>query len=292
MNIITTPIYEGDHSCSICLDNFKDSDCIYLIKHWNQTTKKSEKINLARSRRHIFHTHCLNENMRINDNHNYEHLCPLDRDPINQLIEIKYSDIVNLNILNFSHNFYELLDKCRNKDISNVSVVDYINLNCKDNNGKTLLYCACQRGDLKLVKQLIKLGGNPTLTDDNGFSPLMAAATHNFINIVKYLIKIPSVIETINQTDVHNRTIFEYVMDYQRYSCLYELLSVTSISSEILNLLHQKYECLPRQKYVGFEMIIQKIKNRLHKSLNVKPTSPLIKPTPMLIFNLEHSNTI
>jgi hypothetical protein len=176
-----------------------------------------------------------------------------------------------LNILNFSHNYYKLLDKFKNKDVINVSIIDRINLNYKDINGKTLLYCACQRGDLKLIKQLIKLGGNPTISDDNGFTPLMAAVTRNFTQIVRYLLKLPSIINGINYVDEKSKTAIEYANEYKRYYCVRELLTVQGLDHIILNRLLSEYSAIKSNddQYIGYHSIINEIKNTIKKYLKI-----------------------
>jgi hypothetical protein len=283
MNIIKTTSYEGDYICSICRDNFTETDKIYLVKHLNNQTNKSERIDKCRGRKHIFHANCLSQNISYaskahhedhpEDPNDCDHLCPLDREPICELIEVKYSEVVTLNILNFSHNYYELLTKTDNRDISNVSITDKINLNYKDINGKTLLYCVCQRGDLKLLRKLVTLGGDPTICDDQGFSPLMAASSHGFVDLVKYLIKIDKVVSSINYTDEKGLTAFDYADRYQKYACLSELLLVTGVKIDhhILKKLYMKYQSFRR---LGYETVTQKIRDRLQKLLNIKVSLP------------------
>lgn len=270
MNIIKTNNYEGDYICSICRETFCENDQIVLVKHYDKETRRSEKINQSRKRKHIFHEACILKHIDICQQQNNDEICnacPLDRETITQLVNVKYYEIATLNILNFSHNYYELLDK----DITNVSVIDRINLNYKDINGKTLLYCACQRGNLKLVKQLIKLGGDPTIVDDNGFTPLMAAVCHNYLQIVKYLLKIPSIINKINDIDDIGKTAIEYADEYHRLYCIMELLKVDGIKSNILQNLLKKYQTIlvTDIKYIGCFQLIIEIKTKIKKYLKI-----------------------
>ena len=277
MNIIKTNNYEGDYICPICREIFKENDEIYLVKHHDDNNSRPEKIDQSRKRKHIFHGPCMLEYIeqkeKSHQNHDQEcdHECPLDRQKINKLITVKYYEIAALNIINFSDNYYELLDKFSKKDVVYVSIIDRINLNYKDINGKTVLYCAAQRGDLKLVKQLIKLGAHPTIADDNGFTPLMASVTHNFISIVKYLLKLPSVINEINYIDDKDKTAIEYAYDYRRFQCVLELLKVKGLNHRILlNLLNQYQKIKPNDPtYAGCQTIINEIKIKIKKYLKI-----------------------
>ena len=271
MNIIKTSNYEGDYICSICRDQFKDTDTIFLIKHFDDTCQKSEKIDKSRKRRHIFHETCITEYIQENCNDENKYLCPFDREVIDKLIAVKYCEIVALNIVNFSNNYYELLDKFNNRDVIHVSIIDRINLNYKDINGKTLLYCACQRGNIKLVKQVIKLGGHSMIPDDNGFTPLMACITHNFLPIVKYLLSLSEIINTINHVDDQGKTAIEYACQYHRLNCVLTLLKVEGINSDVLKKLLNYYKSIKYDdiNYNGCYETICKITTKLRKYLMI-----------------------
>lgn len=204
----------------------------------------------------------------------------IDRETIYGLSNIRYYDIAALNIVNFSHNYYELIDKSKNKNIPYVSIIDKINLNYKDINGKTLLYCVCQRGDLKLLKQLIKLGALPTISDDYEFTPLMAAITHNYIPIVKYLLKLPTVINQINYQDDKGYNAIEYADKYHRYECLLEILKISGIDDHTLKTLLYKYQKIVFNdiNYESYFSLITEIKNKIKKYLKIPViTKALIK---------------
>lgn len=291
MNIIKTSNYEGDYICPICREKFKENDPIYLIKHHDHNGQKPEKINQSRKRKHIFHESCImtyiEENQKQHNQYvegEWDNLCPLDREKITRLITVKYYEIAALNIINFSHNYYELIDKFNNKDIINVSVIDRINLNYKDINGKTLLYCACQRGNLKLLKQLVKMGGQPTISDDSGFTPLMAAVTHNYLSVVKYLLRLPSVVESINHIDDRGKTAIEYAYDYKKFNCLLELLKVPGLDNKVLAELLEKYQKLMPSdvSYLGCHEIENTIKNKIKRYLNI----PLLTKTEIKKLNI------
>lgn len=273
MNVIKTNSYEGDFICAICRENFTEKDNIYLVRHFDNNLQKSEKIDKSRKRRHIFHEICISNHIDENkkSNPDGDHCCPLDREKIYGLTTIRYYDIAALNIINFSHNYYELLEKSKNKDILYVSIIDKINLNYKDINGKTLLYCVCQRGDLKLLKQLVKLGAIPTISDDNDFTPLMAAITHNYISIVKYLLKLPSVINQINYQDDRGYSAIEYADQYQKYECILEILKINGLDNQILTILLDKYQKIVFNdiNYEFHHQSINEVKNKIKKYLKI-----------------------
>lgn len=270
MNIIKTSEYEDDYTCPICTEKFKENDAILLVKHCS-SGNRSEKIGLARKRKHIFHDQCMRE--YIDSIQDEDILCPLDRELIQSLINVRYYEIVALNIINFSHNYYELLDKYTKKNITSVSIIDRINLNYKDVNGKTLLYCACQRGNLKLVRQLVKIGSNPVIADDNGFTPLMAAVNHNYLKIVKYLLTLPEVIAEINYVDHRGNTAIEYADQCHHLQCLKELVNVSGADHRVLNRILTKYrfakDCDP---------LINEIKDSIRKYLKLLPVPKIALP--------------
>jgi len=226
MNIIKINHYEGEQICSICQDKFTDKDIVLLIRHC-ENTGKTENPTTSKKRKHIFHETCMKKYIDSNDD---SILCPLDRQEISCLVNMKFHEIEQLNIINFSHNYYELLDN----HISTVSIIDHINLNYKDKNGKTLLYCASQRGNFKLIKKLIKLGSDPTIPDDNGFTALMASVSHNYTKIVKYLLKQPSIIIDINRVDNYGLSAYEYANKFRHFDCFKLFLNIDSLDHGIL----------------------------------------------------------
>ena len=146
MNFIKTSSYEGDYPCPICQENFKETDIIWLIKHYDRQGNKAEKVSESRKRKHMFHAYCLQEYIdRSGDPSSHEVLCPLDREKISYVSNVKYSEIIILNIMNFSHNYYELIDKIQQNQIQYVSVIDRININYKDINGNLDLLCLTTR---------------------------------------------------------------------------------------------------------------------------------------------------
>ena len=261
MNIIKTNEYEGDYTCSICCEKFTENDNLLLIKHAD-AVGKPEKIADSRHRKHIFHLACMKLYIDSSGQSDVI-LCPFDREKIHCLVNVRYSEIVALNIINFSDNYYQLLDKI---DINCVSIIDHINLNYKDVNGKTLIYCACQRGNLKLVKQLVKMGGNPLIPDDNGFTPLMATIGHNYLKIVKYLLTLPEIIDGINYVDKTGKTAIEYAQDSGNLCCIKELLTIKGLNRTVLLNVLKGYQAIKKPP-----LHVIDIKNALSKYLKLPP---------------------
>lgn len=224
MNLIKkTADYEGRDICPICQEPFQGKDKLMLIRHLSEDGHP-EKPKNSRQRKHIFHENCLRMYLEATATSS-DIVCPFDREKIYGLVTFKYYEIISPNIIEFD-SYYSLLDKIEHRDINSVSIIDHINVNCKDIYGKTLIYCACQRGNLRIIHQLIKLGGNPTVPDDNGFTPLMAVVSHNHLKILKYLLTLPVVRSSINQADQHGKAAVEYATDFGHWECVNELLMV------------------------------------------------------------------
>jgi hypothetical protein len=255
MNIIKTSTYEGDHTCPICLVEFRENDHLCLIKH------DGEKIAQARKHKHMFHQHCIQTHIDTCHSKDPDVVptCPLDRQTIAKLVNIKYSELVALNIINYADNYYQLLGK-----LCHVSFVDHINLNYKDVNGKTLIYCACQRGETKLVRKLIKMGAQPTISDDSGFTPLMAAITNGHLEVVRVLLRHQSVIHQINHTDNKGLCAMDYAVKSEAHEIVSMLLNLSNIDQSTLKSLHQHYQVVK-----STHLTIHDIKNRLCTLLNL-----------------------
>lgn len=289
MNIIKTSEYEDGYTCPICLEKFKETEVICLIKHH---CDKPEKIENARKRKHIFHKQCIMEHIEKN-NEDDSVRCPLDRDKIYCLVNVKYNELVTVNIINFSHNYYELLDKCKQNGTICVSIIDHINLNYKDINGKTLLYCACQRGNLTLVKKLIKFGANPAISDDNGFTPLMAVICHNYLSIVKYLLTLDIIKDTINYVDNKGYSALKYSLCGEKYACMREILKIIGSDGHNRTIIEEVYDkirlirCNDSQ-IVRTKLLLMKLLNIRHnkkikmviKMKKVKHTQTISDKTP------------
>jgi TPR repeat protein len=65
-----------------------------------------------------------------------------------------------------------------------------VNINAKDEFGKTALHTACREGHLRIVKYLMGKGfKNVNAKDKLGLTPLHYASYHGHLNVVKYLVE-------------------------------------------------------------------------------------------------------
>lgn len=273
MNLVQASEYEDVNVCPICRETFHPMDLVVLVRHRGEPLKDSRK------HKHIFHPNCLQ--MCVEHQHGAS-VCPLDRTQIDTLLEAFYHHYVTFNLLHFD-DYYELLDRYPQ---IRVATIDAPNLNCSDSHGKTLMYCACQRGNLTLVKQLIHWGGNPTLADPMGFTPLMASVTHGYLKLVKYLLKVSIVRETINYVDSTDRTAIDYAWISRHYPCLKELLKIKEHHPD--NLQRILSQCQYLNKFDPlYHPILEEIKTMLRRSLHLP--LPVDLPVDVSITNERHN---
>lgn len=246
LQIKQTNEYIYNPICPICQDEMTDRESLVLIKHGNHLGRK-EKKNIMYKRLHLFHYHCIDHYIRNESSKIRNQIkCPLDRDSIRELFMVNFYEVVGLNIINFAHDYYQLLNQTEHSHskIVTVTFVDHVNLNHLDSNHKTLFYCACQRNDLKLMKLLIKNGASPIIPDLNGFTPIMIAISNNQLKIVRFLLSLPEVQLDINHYDVHNKTAIDYAIDFQNVNCLKLLLIVKGLNLNHLQNIIRKYQYL------------------------------------------------
>lgn len=279
MSIIKTSDYEGGSDCPICLLSFLEDDDIFLIKHINNETKKTEKIKHSRHRKHIFHKHCMLEYIDSlhKDQEKAECLCPLDRERITTLVSVKYCDITALNILTFANNYYDLINKLEKSYIPFISFIDSINVNYRDNYGKTLIYCACQRQKVNMVRKLINFGADATISDHNQFTPLMAAVCRGNLSLVRLLLKQPKVVSNINYVDKSNMSAVDYATKNMEFGCLLEILKATKAedfdSDHLRNVLRQcEFSKMEQQKRNIQKSHLITVINRIYRYLGMKKT--------------------
>lgn len=283
MNIIKTNQCEwlDDNICPICHEPFKETDDLLLVKHYESlASKKPEQMKTSRRRKHMFHHACMQ--LYLNTVHDHVVVtCPLDRERIHGLVGVKYYEIVALNIINFSSNYYELLDKCQMNKRVFISVIDHINLNYKDAYGKTLLYCACQRGELSLVQRIVKAGGHPQIADNNGFTPLMASVCHNYLDIVKYLISRPEVAQGINTTDKRGLSALSHAYETHHYDCIRALLRLKGLDTPTLSNILKNIQ-YRNEKTMGLIDLVNVIKKYLGIQTQLIADQPpfVFKPQP------------
>lgn len=287
MNLVKSDGFNNLYICPICQEIINKDDKICLIRHYDEK-KRIENDVITQKKKHIVHVKCINEYNDYQCKMNSEMICPLDRLKLHSIIYINFGDIFPINLIHYSDNYYKLLDHIDNQY---VSFTDDTNLNYRDDKGRTLFYCACQRGYLKIVRQLYKLGANATLTDYNGFSPLMASASNNYLKIVKFLLTINDVVGNINHTDNIGNTAIKYAYDNHYYQIVIELLSTKQITSDYLAKLFAKIQ------YVHFsDMYMICIRNMIAKLLNVPKIKNykhliLMKKTKIIYHSTKNDNS-
>ena len=275
MNNITIKVHEyeseKEYLCPICRETFTESDQIVLIKHHDASVHRPEKLDLSRKRKHLFHQSCLRsyiESLPVNVS---EVTCPLDREKVSGLINVPYYSVVSLNLMHFSHNYYKLIDQ---KHDMCISIVDLDNLDHTDENGKTLFYCACQRGNLRLIRRLIQLNCNPNVPDKSGFSPLMGAVCHKYVKVVRYLLTIPVVINEINHVDHKGKTALEYALEYRSFQCMKQLLKIKGLDLQIVSQIFESYRySMKSESLFSSNSIFIEIRNLLEKYLGSEEIS-------------------
>ena len=62
-------------------------------------------------------------------------------------------------------------------------------LSIRGDNGQTILHVACKKGDLSIVKKVLKAGADPNVTDRFGCTPLYYACKKGDLSIVKKVLK-------------------------------------------------------------------------------------------------------
>lgn len=197
-----------ENQCAICMYFFHSDDVVSLVIH--QFNGESEKQDSAVKRLHIFHDICFKGLT--------SRRCPLDNCNIHKIRDFKYSHIIALNIINYSHDYYALI-----KDMPPaISVTDVNNLNHPDYSGKTLLYCACQCNEIKLINKLINCGADFNLPDSKGFTPLMVLCSSNFHETLRNILRRQNVIKDIdiNAEDEYGFTSIDYAIKQNSWICI------------------------------------------------------------------------
>lgn len=220
MYLIHVSNYQTPIICPICFEIFVDTDNIVLLKHY-RSTNKAELIAIARKKNHLFHHICI---QKYFDSCNFDPTCPIDRELVHTIHLVDYYDVILINLIDYVNDYYQLLDKCMNIKHLTLCYIDQMNLNYRDGSGRTLLYCACQRGYIKIVRKLVKCGSSPIIPDYNGFTPLMAAVSHGYDKLVKYLCGFQEVRNTIYIHDKYQHNAIDYAIMYRHYNCVKILL--------------------------------------------------------------------
>lgn len=215
-------------SCCICYGEFKDPEHntdICIIKHESDTSLADSK-----KRKHYIHRHCSTEWSKMTKGTRY---CPLDREKIKSLHMIPAHVFCGLRLESYN-DFNALIGKIAFTD-STIKLIS--NLDAQDSTGKTLLYCACQQNKELLLRKLIKAGASPTIPNKDGFTPFMLAVCKNFENIVRLLIKIPAVLDHINDTDNRGWSAAEHAASNRHVRMVSMLLDTCKISKRIVHVI-------------------------------------------------------
>ena len=86
---------------------------------------------------------------------------------------VLYAFFIALSLLNLT---YEIIE------------MDQRIVNMKDNHGDTPLHEACIRGDVGIVKELLKHGADPDAKNNDGINPLEIACMANYIKVVQAIL--------------------------------------------------------------------------------------------------------
>jgi hypothetical protein len=219
--------------CPICKELFKGEDRnIIVIKHNTDKT-----VACSKKRGHFFHRDC----MIKWDNKT----CPLDRDPFTRMYNIDYRVMDGLDLRDF-HCYYVLI---RDIKISDDVIKSIKNINNQDEKGKTLFYLACQYGNLKLVKKLIKIGADPLISNNDNFTPLMISICNFNKDIFLYLLKNKEIRLSINIVDKKGFSAFDYAARLANISAIREILGyyIIDIKTIQLFLLHNQKHLITKR---------------------------------------------
>lgn len=248
-----------ENKCALCLDFFKKEDYISLIIH--SIDGKNEGLKLAKKKAHIFHEKCIIGKFSS---------CPLDRCKIFSSRKYKYAHLFAINLIGYSNDYYSLID---NKP-STISVTNVENLNYLDNNGKTLLYCACQRNDEKLIAKLIKCGADVNIGDRNNFTPLMILSSLNFNQSLRKFKDSRIDHININAEDNSGKTAMDYAISTKNFQSLEFIIYNFQINTINVKKIYNEIKYLKEP-----EDILYNIKNKIYTLLKIRDNDGIVKIT-------------
>lgn len=253
MILINKSIDYIDLKCTICLNHFSKNDIIYIIHHEKETK------TIAKKRFHIIHALCYSNTIII---------CPFDREPISKLHTYEYNTIMPFNIAIYSSDYHELI-KNYPKYISYSCVND---LNIRDNNNKTLLYCLSQYKEnnncYKIIKQLLLANANPNIGDKNKFTPLMVTCSNDDYMKMCLFIKYSA---DVSLKDNKLNTCIDYAIQYESHNCLYKLIQYfkrENNHNDLLSKINTFYKFYTKYNlYANNDMNI--LIEKIYKKLNI-----------------------
>ena len=90
----------------------------------------------------------------------------------------------------YSNPFSNLIEECKKGNLDKLQLlVNDENINQQDENGKNLIYCACEYGHLPIVKYLVSKGCDPICRQKNKNTPVHIASIKGHLPIIEYFIE-------------------------------------------------------------------------------------------------------
>lgn len=257
--------------CTLCLESITDRDTLYLVVHYSHDGHK-ESQRACHRRKHLFHVKCMDSYIATKgDKLVY---CPNDRDAIEELIETTLKQVIREHQRHYP-SYYEIVQKNPNE----VALINDSGLNIRDLHGKTLLYCASQRGLTTLVKQLIKRGADPHIGDQNNFTPIMCASAQGYLDIVRQLVRYD--ISLINHYDICFRLPIDIACLHGHHNVVEYLLDIGEYQEYIYSRLlrnYYNYQRLDNNNQIN--QIIVRLRSILRENTDglCVPTNIMFKP--------------
>ena len=115
---------------------------------------------------------------------------------------------------------------CKNKQKAVVKVFlngKKIDINEKDDNGRTALFYACGNGDKEIVKMLLEAGANASLEDNKSISPIHQGALKGNKDILKMLVEKGA---DINSADGKGRTPLIYALMQRKTEAAFQCIEL------------------------------------------------------------------
>ena len=107
-------------------------------------------------------------------------------------------------------------------DPSKINALKATDINWQDKHGDTLLHTASRHANVKHIKQLLKMGANPSLLNRAGNTPLHLLCTRGTIEGLDALIKAGA---DVNATNIIKLTPLMFAAVYNNIECMNRLLS-------------------------------------------------------------------
>ena len=190
---------------------------------------------------------------------------------------------------------------------------EHHNPNVRAPNERSLLFCAILRDDRALAQRLLEAGASPDLSDDAGVTPLMIAAMHGDLQMVRALVG--RVSDVVARDRAGHSALF-YAVNAQRIEIVELLLNLTpnlelaygdagelltlalgtpniKIAQEILSRLPRLQEWSPRALHALDNVLRAGDRDsiRLLLSKHIPPPTPEGKRVPLLAYAISTDNT-